>query len=130
MSIERVPLLANTLADELSAGAGRIIAKARKIPPEDRPEAMGEIFESWKTHRGKHVEDLIDAVFPVTPWSAELAYEAGRLVYNAFSDALSDPRVWDRRRSAGTIGDIIKTRMNKHVEAWAQDRGISRADEE
>src|SRR5271166_3782498 len=102
MSIERVPLLANTLADELSAGAGRIIAKARKIPPEDRPEAMGEIFESWKTHRGKHVEDLIDAVFPVTPWSAELAYEAGRLVYNAFSDALSDPRVWDRRRSAGT----------------------------
>ena len=125
MAVDRIAAFAESMTPALADLAGQSIARTRKVQAKERQAVINAMFEAFKVRERDTAIRLGEQLFlPLTPWSAESACMAARLLYFAFFAALERPAAWDRRLSTATITHRIKTRMNLHIGQWARDRGI------
>jgi len=114
MAVSFIPKFAEYMTPSLADLAGQCIVSARDGyasdgKAESHRDVMEMIFESWKT---KYQDTVIsvgnDMFLPLSPWSAETAMEAGRLLFNAFAYAIEQREVWDRRLSPNSVSHKVR----------------------
>ncbi len=125
MEADRIIVFAETMTPALAGLAAAMIVQARKVPRDRRQLVLSTSFDTFKTREHKAAHRFMVQLFsPVTPWSAETADMAVKLLHAAFSAALEQDIVWDRRLSARTVAIHIKAGMLEHIRAYARERGM------
>src|SRR5208283_4151596 len=122
----RISHFAEAMTPAIAEMAGRMIkgvddqAYARK----DHEFAAECIWASFQAkHRGPACRLMTELFQPLDDWGKESAIAASTLLLRAFTAAIEQPGVWDRRFSANTLASKIKTEMYDHIREWASDRG-------
>lgn len=102
-----------------------MIKEAGEVARNDHEWGADVIWSRFQIkHRGPACS-LMEALFrPLDDWGKESVVAAAALLQDAFSAALDQPTVWDRRRSAGTVRDIVRSEMERFIREWAMERGI------
>jgi len=122
MASERIPACASCLVANAAPHMAEVIRRIRQEPEENWQSLVDQGFDSAR--ESLYRERLLSILGPKNDWSEEALVSAIKLSNEAFIAAIKDQRVWDRRRTAKTLRELLHKLANDHVRRWMEARGM------
>jgi hypothetical protein len=123
MSAERIPACAGHLAALATPHLAEVVETALREPGQDLSALLDLARQNAAAKlRGKALRSIMG---PVDDMAQEAFETAAQLCNDALTEAMKDPGVWDKRRTAKTRRDLLLNLTESHIFGWMRDRGMN-----